>query len=108
MAKTDLTVANTILEQLGGKIFYAMVGAKHLTGGENFLSMKIGSGTKNKCTHLRVTLEPSDTYKVEFLKCGVKTGIKVLSSHEDIYCDNLRPLFERETGFATSLRRRAR
>ena len=103
----DLTVANTILEQLGGKMFCVMVGAKNLVGGPNSLSLKIGSGTKNKATHLRVTLDPSDTYTVEFLRCSVRATepIKVLSSHESIYNDGLRDLFERETGFATRLGR---
>ena len=98
----DMTVANTILQQLGGNQFRAMTGARDLTGTDNSLTVKLGKMSGVKTSHIRVTLDPSDTYTVEFLAVR-GTSIKTLSTHSDVYAENLRGLFERETGLRTSL-----
>ncbi len=104
---TDLTVANTILEQLGGNRFLAMTGARNLAGDATSLSFRLpGNGfAKNGINYVKVTLEPSDTYTVVFKKIGRAPGFKVteFDKVEDVYCDNLREVFERATGLATSL-----
>lgn len=100
---TDMTVSKEILRQLGGNHFVMMTGAKHLTGDTKVLSFKLPQGTtRNKATYVRVTLTPMDTYTVEFLKVRGLT-VTPVSTHEDIYCDQLRSLFERQTGLRTSL-----
>ncbi len=52
---------------------------------------------------MTVTLEPSDLYTVETLRCSVKTGRKVLEKAEGIYCDMLHAVIEEHTGFYLSL-----
>lgn len=99
-----MKVANEILRQLGGNKFIAMTGAKDLVGGKNYLGMKLGRGTKNKATHMRITLDPTDTYTVEFMRWnGRKLEMKVLSSESLIYCDMLQETFTEATGFDTHL-----
>lgn len=97
-----MNVANEILTQLGGQKFIAMTGSKNFVGSKDGLTFKVGSGTKNKTTHVEIKLNGLDLYNVRFLKCSIK-AIKVISEHENIYFDMLRPLFTEQTGFYTNL-----
>lgn len=96
-------VAQTILDQLGGAMFQTMVGVRRVGVTDSSLTVHIPTGTtKNKANRLRVTLMPSDTYTVEFLRVfGAK--FTHVSTHEQIYAPDLRGLFETETGLRTSL-----
>jgi hypothetical protein len=94
-------VAATILEQLGGKIFCMMTGAKALVASPNSLSFKIGGGAAKKINRVTVMLDADDTYSVLFYRGN---NCAVVSTHTGIYCDMLRELFTRETGFYTSMR----
>lgn len=98
---SDMTVANTILQQLGGRMFTMMTGAKNFTGTENSLTFRIGQNC-HKINGVRITLTPADTYTVEFLRIR-KFEVKTASKHEDIYFDQLRELFTAQTGMYTSL-----
>lgn len=99
--QSDLTVAMTILEQLGGNRFRAMTGARKFGGTANSLDFKLGRNGKN-ITDVRITLMPSDTYRMEFLK--VRAGkVKIASTVEDVYNDSLRAVFTAETGLYTSM-----
>lgn len=98
---TNLTVANTILEQLGGNKFIAMTGAKNFVGDTDSLMFSIGRNS-SKANKVRVTLMPSDTYKVEFFQFR-SLDLKVLKAYEDVYVDNLRSIFTSYTGLDTSL-----
>jgi hypothetical protein len=96
-----MQVAQTILSQLGGSRFVAMTGAKNLVAGHNSLSMHIGQNAK-KVTHVRIRLDPSDTYTVEFVRIS-KSNFKVLTTVSDVYCDMLQEIFTQHTGLHTSL-----
>ena len=115
---TDMTVAKTILEQLGGNKFMAMTGVKKFsmdeTGGISFKLGRNGS----KCNHVSIEYDyGKDLYNVVFGKNG-KTKNKELSSEgftfwdynykelertNGCYFDMLVPMFERYTGLATKL-----
>ena len=102
---TNLTVAKTILEQLGGNRFVAMTGAKNFVAGESALSFKIGRNSTSINT-VKVELTPMDTYTVTFSNVSKrKAGVvnKVISESTDVYCDTLVELFERTTGLYTKL-----
>jgi len=102
-ATTDMTVAKTILAQLGGGKFIAMTGAKNFIGDENSLSFCLRSGmAKNGSNRVKITLDPCDTYTVQFAKYRA-LKLTPISEHSDIYCDQLVELFERETGLYCSL-----
>jgi hypothetical protein len=93
---TDMTVANTILEQLGGRMFRIMTGAKDFVGDANSLKFKLPKAQKG-IKYVRITLTPEDLYDVEFAKLK---GLEwtVISKSEGVYVDMLRKLFETETG----------
>jgi len=103
---TELTVAKTILEQLGGNRFIAMTGAKNLLGAEDNLSFKLPANfAKDGINTVVITLDASDTYRLKFVKLGraPKFSITLVKEYEGIYCDQLREIFEKTTGLRTSL-----
>ncbi len=100
---TDLTVAKTILEQLGGRRFIVMTGAKELIGDTNSLTFRInGRYQDRRVNKIRITLDPSDDYTVEvFWQAGV--SCKSVAKLDGIYCDMLQECFTSLTGLYTSL-----
>lgn len=100
-----MQVANTILEQLGGRRFLVMTGSNNLVGSEHGLSMKLARNSTS-ANALRITLDADDTYTVLFMRvCRVKgelkqTPIKTLSG---VYADQLQTIFTDTTGLDTSL-----
>ncbi len=95
------TIANTILQQLGGGCFCVMVGAKFLTALENGISFKIMRNV-SKATHVRITLNSKDLYDVEFIKCrGI--NISTVKQFNDVYADQLVSIFEQTTQLYTKL-----
>jgi hypothetical protein len=99
----DLLVANTILAQLGGGgRLRAMLGAETFVGSENSLSFRFKARAKNGSNGLYVRLDPSDTYTVEFVSVRASKRT-VKASFEDVYAEDLRRLFESETGLYLSL-----
>lgn len=98
-----LQVARTILEQLGGRRFVAMTGASNFLASASALSFRLPSYfARNGINAVRITLLPSDTYRVEFSKIRATKFVPV-STHDGIYCDALPALFSAETGLVTTL-----
>jgi len=101
----DMTVAQTILDQLGGRRFRMMTGASNFIGSDTDLSFRL-PGTSGFVAHginaVRVTLTPADTYTMVFLRVRGGT-VKTIETCEDIYCDMLQDCFTRVTGLATRL-----
>ena len=104
MPATEPTVAATILAQLGGSRFVLMTGAKNLLDGGNHLTFRLpGNGfAKNGINCVRVTLNGTDTYTMEFLKVrGMK--VTTVETVSDVYDEALRRVFTRVTGLDTHL-----
>lgn len=102
---TDMTVANTIAKQIGGRAFF-MMGTQHKIGGENYLSFNI-RGCKT-VSHIRVTLEAMDTYKIEFLKVRNGTArrehqIVTVAEETGVYAEDMHRFIAKQTGLALSL-----
>ena len=95
-----METSQNILSSLGGSRFVAMTGARNLVADANSLSMKLGRGAK--CSHVRITLDASDTYTVETFKARGYTWT-ALEVETLVYVDALRDVFERLTGFACTL-----
>lgn len=101
-------IAEIILSQLGGSRFLAMTGAKKLTiadRGLNFVLPSTKDFVKNGINVVRITLTAADDYTVEFLRIGraPRYATTVVREANGVYCDNLREVFEQETGLRTSL-----
>ena len=96
-----MEIAKTILEQLGGNKFMVMTGAYWPMSCNNGLSIRLRTRSPYP-NHVQISLNNRDTYDVTFNRLhGLKC--KEVSKHEDIYCDSLVELFEKETGLRTSL-----
>ena len=116
-----MQIAETILSQLGAGKFKVMTGAR------DFLALPAEKGTrgglsfnlpsrfaKDGVNHVKIILTPLDTYSITFFKRGPRPSLKqllagkqqtltVISTHDDVYCDQLQPLFTRCTGLDTHL-----
>lgn len=96
-----MTVAKTILEQLGGNRFVVMTGSYNFLGTENSLSFKLRRNKIN-ASGMKITLTPADTYTVEFYQIRKMEAVWMADQKcEDVYCDMLEELFERVTGLYT-------
>jgi hypothetical protein len=104
---TDLTVSKTILEQLGGRRFIAMTGAKNFLGSNYALSFHLPRNARYEgktIDRVRVVLDANDTYSLFFSRWNAK-DMKMIQVAEanGIYCDVLAEVFTRYTGLATNL-----
>lgn len=99
-------VANTILAQLGGNAFAMMTGAKDFVGGATALHFSLPArSTKGRANKFRVTLLPSDTYRLEAIRYSPsKLTVEVLETVEGVHCEQLRATFTGMTGLHTGLR----
>ncbi len=100
---TTQQVAQTILQQLGGKRFTVMTGAKSFgfstnERGNPRLSFKIGQNAK-KISFVSITLNEMDLYDIEFMNSKCNT----VKTVEGVYCENLQEVFTDATGLDTHL-----
>ena len=97
-----MSVGDTILEQLGGRMFTLLTGAKNLHAGANLLSMRLGKGP-NGITHVTIVLNAYDTYDIQYLSIvGTRPPI-IKAESKGVYCDQLKEDFERHTGLLVRL-----
>ena len=95
----SIDIANTILQQMGGmRRLIMFTGAKNFVALPNGVSFRIGNRSIN---YVRITLNAKDLYDMEFalLRGGKMTNKK---EYNDIYNDQLRPIFEEATGMYLS------
>ena len=97
-----MSVAKTILEQLGGNKFRMMTGAKNFMGFSNGLVMKIGRNSSNS-NYLKITLNSMDLYDMKFCKLTRKFEEKSVTEYSDVYNDMLTDVFTKHTGMYTKL-----
>lgn len=98
--KENKQIANTILVQLGGVEFVLCTGAKRFLLIDSGVRFHIGENQKRVST-VTVRLNGNDMYDLQF-----EDSEKVLSKYTDIFCENLKDLFEESTGLYVSLRPR--
>ena len=114
-------IAKTILSQIGGNHFVVMVGAKNICEVEKGYGLQLDfMRNRSKANRLRVILRGDDTYTMQFIKKGQNATIsmigkytlsqiqerckdKIVKQINGVYCDQLRGIFENETGLRTSL-----
>ena len=112
-----MSIASTILEQLGGNKFIAMTGCNHFVSDGNTLRMQIPRNA-GKANRLWITLDGDDTYTMRFFyyrQGGIrvdnnKMEVKEIPTIEKdiyvisgIYFDQLQEIFTEQTGMYTHL-----
>jgi SH3-like domain-containing protein len=100
----NVEVAKIILEQIGGRKFLVMTGAKNLMAIDNGLQFDLPRFPGLAINRVRVILTPADYYRVEFWSIKNR-GMKceLVKECEEVYCFNLAEVFESVTGLAVSL-----
>jgi hypothetical protein len=102
LRKSDTTIANTILSQLGGQRFIAMTGAKFLLAHESALSFHLPSDfATNGINRVRIDLTAADLCDMTFMLAVSKCSTKRRSKTS--ICDQLRSIFTEATGLEVSL-----
>ena len=96
-----MKTAQTIINQLGGNKFIVMTGAKNFVAGDSMLMFSIGRGAKSGINKIKIQLNNNDLYNVFFF--NTKKAEYTVSNFENVYTEDLTPLFTIETGFRTSL-----
>lgn len=97
----SLVIGQTILDQLGGNDFRMMTDARRFCALTNppGLSFELKRNfAKDGINRVLIELTPGDDYTVTFSRYNFNTRkVRLISKHEGIYCDQLRPLFSRVT-----------
>jgi hypothetical protein len=107
------SIAETILDQLGGNKFVVATGSKNLVADKNRLIMTL-SRNKSKANRLEISLNGLDTYDMRFFKfTPFKFDANTMTMREEkledvkilknIYCDQLQEIFTHITGLITKL-----
>ena len=81
-----MSVAKTILSQLGGNKFAVMTGAKNFIDTGGGLSMRIGRN-KTSSNYLKVTLNSMDLYDMKFSRVSPKGGERSITEYNNIFND---------------------
>ena len=97
-----MSVAKTILSQLGGNKFAVMTGAKNFVDCGDALSMRIGRN-KTSSNYLKVTLNSMDLYDMKFSRVSPKGCERSITEYNNIFNDQLVKVFEKHTGMYTKL-----
>ncbi len=96
-----MTIAQTILQQLGGNRFIAMTGAKYFVDCGNALQFTLPN---RKINSVVVRLDGDDTYTMLFnKKTNYGIDIKCVASESGLYADQLQSTFTEKTGLYTRL-----
>ena len=99
--KIDPSVANTIYQQLGGRQFILMTGAKDFKFTNDSLSFKIGRN-KTRCNFITITYNPGlDDYTMTFAYIA-NNSLTVLDTIDNLFFVDLQPEITRFTGLYTA------
>lgn len=102
---SDQTVALTILAQMGGiNRIRCMTGTKRFISYPDGVSFLFPQKNRKRPNRVKITLTPLDTYTVEFHRI-TRRGLDVqeMESFDNVYCDQLKDIFESVTGLYLSL-----
>ena len=113
MIGTEFTVADVILDQMGGQRLIAMTGVKHFMDMGDGIKMSLPKN-KSKANRLYIKLEADDTYTMRFYKfrqgrfdikkaCYIPEKEVEVKTIEGVFCDELQSHFQRVTGMFTYL-----
>lgn len=103
-APVDMTVANTIVAQLGGGRFQAMTGAKMFVGGADFVQFKLPRCGRDRINSIRIELNSLDLYDVIFHRIGRRgLDVTMVNTWASVSADMLAKCISIETGLDTSL-----
>lgn len=103
MSTINSEIAKTILAQMGGMArLSGFIGAKNFCIVEKGVTFRWSGKSKNKTNFLKVTLNGSDLYDVEFCRLYAMK-FTVIETFENLFFDQLIKTFEEQTGLYLTL-----
>jgi hypothetical protein len=108
MSEQSVAVARIIVGQIGGNMALAMIGAYQVVAIENGVRIKFRAKAKEINGHrpnvIEIHLDPIDTYTLKLFRLDTSNSMYLeLYSLSDVYCDQLKPIIEKETCLYLSL-----
>lgn len=101
-AQEQKEIAGTILQQLGGRKFLAMTGARDLYALDGNGGLQLSFRGSTRANKLVIKVDPDDTYTFELWKIrGVE--MKKVYECDGVYDDMLQSIFTSETGLDCTL-----
>ena len=101
-----MSVSATILTQMGGqRRLSVMTGAYGFIDHGDGVSFKFKNRKSSRGNHVKVTLDKSDTYTVEFSSIR-GLNFRVVKELHGIYASALKDVFEKQTGLLLTLESR--
>jgi hypothetical protein len=101
------TVAETIVEQLGGNKFSVLTGARDFVATETGVQFRLPMGfAKDRIRYVRIDLEPpapSDTYMARFYRVRPGLALELVELVANLHAEQLLPTFTSVTGLSTCL-----
>ena len=102
-------VGKIILDQMGGpNRLKAMLGVSYVNFLPDGVEFAWPNKQRSKGNLVRVTLDPDDTYSVEFFNHSMTGGRKLVRRIDGVYNDMLVDIFEKQTGWYLRLGSRQR
>jgi len=104
----QVEIAQTIMNQLGGRKFVAMTGAKDHVALESGVRFKIGRNATS-CNTVSIEYDASrDLYNMVFEKVSISkktfdVSRKLIKRVDGVFCDQMQAIFTEVTGMYTSL-----
>jgi len=97
-------IALNILDQMGGRGRIAtMLGTKRFFSYDDGVAFSFSNKKRSAPNQVKITLDPSDTYTMTFLRVSRNGDFKEKGRFTRIYADQLVEIFERQTGLFLSL-----
>lgn len=104
-ATLSTDIAQTILNQLGGRQFLMLTASKLMVS-ETSLTCKVGSNPNNIAA-VKITLTDDDLYTVTAYKWRGRPRVMTeVIKHEGLFCDMLQDEFEEITGLYVTFGKR--
>lgn len=98
-------VAQTIYEQLGGRRFAAMTGARDFVSDGNTLRFRLPARfARRGITRVRIDYHPGqDLYEIQFARIRGLYTLDVIERAAGVYAEDLQRIFTDATGLDTHL-----
>ena len=100
--ENNLTIAKTIIQQLGGNKFIAMTGARNIFADGQGVTMQIMKN-KSKAKYLTIQLNSLDLYDMQFKSIDKDFNLIIKAEKQNVYAEDLETIFTNITGLNTRL-----
>ena len=100
--KNNLTIAKTIIQQLGGNKFIVMTGARNIFADGQGVTMQIMKN-KSKAKYVSIILNSLDLYDMQFKSLDKDLNLIIRAEANNIYFEDLETIFTNITGLNTRL-----